>query len=490
MRQVRGAKDKEVAILWDESAESGVLSALMRFGSDAYSDIFDIISGESFYDLNNQAIFKCMAKVLSSTQKVDIPSILSASKGLGLEEWVNTGEVVDYLKEIGHAPVELTSVRNLAAVIKRFQFGRELQNAARDVYSAVSKMTGSESLIQILSMAESPIQRVSMAYQGYESNRPVEINKEVREYIEHVAKNRTDTVGLSTPFPIYDDAIGGGLRRKCVDIIGARTGVGKSTVADCVALHNGKKGVPVLILDTEMGVHDHFNRMVANISGVGSRKVAQGQFIDKPEDERKVYDAIFAIESMPITFINISGRSTEEVMALARRWVVQTVGLDANGNTNDALMIYDYIQTTSSADIGQNQQEYQTLGFLTKAIHNFVVEHDISCMAFVQLNRTGISVDTLDAVSGSDRISQIGTSVSFFKEKGEEEVANDGKENGNRRISIAKARHGAGLPTDYINLQLHGDVSRIVEIGTRNSIGREKNGKRSEFETEREEREF
>jgi len=151
-------------------------------------------------------------------------------------------------------------------------------------------------------------------------------------------------------------------------------------------------------------------------------------------------------------------------------------------------MIYDYIQTTSASDIGKDQQEYQTLGFLTKAIHNFVVEHDISCMAFVQLNRSGISVDDLSAVSGSDRISQIGTSVSFFKEKGEEEVAQDGKDNGNRRINIAKARHGAGLPNDYINLQLHGGISKIVEIGTRNSISRTKKG--NEFETQPEQREF
>jgi hypothetical protein len=201
-----------------------------------------------------------------------------------------------------------------------------------------------------------------------------------------------------------------------------------------------------------------------------------------------VYAAVELMETMPITFINVSGRSTEEIFALARRWVVQKVGLDSFGNANDALMIYDYIQTTSASDIGKDQQEYQTLGFLTKAIHNFVVEHDISCMAFVQLNRSGISVDDLSAVSGSDRISQIGTSVSFFKEKGEEEVAQDGKDNGNRRINIAKARHGAGLPNDYINLQLHGGISKIVEIGTRNSISRTKKG--NEFETQPEQREF
>lgn len=475
--------------LFDYDAERGIISGLMRYGSEALSDVFDIVNGESFHDITNQAVYKCLLKVLSENQKADVPSVLSASRAIGLEEWVNTPSVITHIKECASCPVELTSMRKMAAIVKRLQFGRELQDAAREVYSSVSKISGSESLIEILSKAESPIQRVSMAYQGYESNRPIEISREIRAYIDHVAANRTDKVGLSTPFSIYDEAIGGGLRRKCVDIVGARTGVGKSTVADCVALHQGKKGIAVLILDTEMGENDHYNRMVANLSGVDSRKIAQGQFIDKDEDVQKVYKAVEEMEKMPITFINISGRSTEEVMALARRWVIQKVGLDSSGNTNDALMIYDYIQTTSSADIGKDQQEYQTLGFLTKAIHNFTVEHDVSCMAFVQLNRSGISVDDLSAVGGSDRISQIGTSMAFFKEKGDEEIANDGKDNGNRRISILKHRHGGGLPTDYINLELQGSISRIIELGTRNSIGREKNGQRS-FETERDENEF
>lgn len=469
-------------------AEDAIISGLMKYGSESYSDVMDLIDGQSFYDVKNQALYKCLCKVLGDNQKADVPSILSASTSLGLVDFVNKDDVLAHLKKCSTIHVEQLNMRSLAASIKRLQFGRDLQEAAREVYRQVDGVKGSESLVEILSLAESPIQRVSMAYQGYETNRPVEINKTVRAYVDHVANNRTDKVGLSTPFPIYDEAIGGGLRRKCVDIIGARTGVGKSTVADCVALHQGKKGIPVLILDTEMGENDHYNRMLANLSGVNSRKVAQGQFVDNEADERNVYAAVELMETMPITFINVSGRSTEEIFALARRWVVQKVGLDSFGNANDALMIYDYIQTTSASDIGKDQQEYQTLGFLTKAIHNFVVEHDISCMAFVQLNRSGISVDDLSAVSGSDRISQIGTSVSFFKEKGEEEVAQDGKDNGNRRINIAKARHGAGLPNDYINLQLHGGISKIVEIGTRNSISRTKKG--NEFETQPEQREF
>ena len=74
--------------------------------------------------------------------------------------------------------------------------------------------------------------------------------------------------------------VGGGLRRKCVDLVSARPGVGKSVFADNVALHNARKGIPVLMLDTEMSKEDHLNRVVSNISGVPIEEVSTGKFAD------------------------------------------------------------------------------------------------------------------------------------------------------------------------------------------------------------------
>ena len=72
-------------------------------------------------------------------------------------------------------------------------------------------------------------------------------------------------IGISTGFPAYDEAIGGGLRRKCVDLVAARPKVGKSMFGDAVAMHVSKNlGIPVLVLDTEMSKEDHLNRMLAN----------------------------------------------------------------------------------------------------------------------------------------------------------------------------------------------------------------------------------
>ncbi len=99
-------------------------------------------------------------------------------------------------------------------------------------------------------------------------------------------------------------------------------------------------------------------------------------------------------------------------------------------------------------------------------LHNFVVEHDCSCLCFVQLNRDGITKETIDTIAGSDRLVWVATSISIFKEKSAEEISDDGPNNGNKKIVPLVARHGPGMEDGgYICCQMNGDVARIREIG-------------------------
>ena len=65
-----------------------------------------------------------------------------------------------------------------------------------------------------------------------------------KDYVDFLAENKCDIIGVPTGFPKYDEAIGGGLRRKCVDLVSARPKVGKSVFADNVALNTSRQGIP------------------------------------------------------------------------------------------------------------------------------------------------------------------------------------------------------------------------------------------------------
>jgi len=163
---------------------------------------------------------------------------------------------------------------------------------------------------------------------------------------------------------------------------------------------------------------------------------------------------------------------------VARRWLLKEVGYDKNGRMNDCLIIYDYLKLMSSDSLNGNMAEFQALGFQITKLHNFCVQYDCPCLSFVQLNRDGITKETEDAVSGSDRLIWLATSFSIFKTKTDEEFAQDkvlyGDKAGNRKLIPVVSRHGPGIESGYICMQMNGEIAEIKELGTLREIQKEK----------------
>jgi hypothetical protein len=102
------------------------------------------------------------------------------------------------------------------------------------------------------------------------------------------------------------------------------------------------------------------------------------------------------------------------------------------------------------------------------ALHNFAVKYQIPIVAFIQLNRDGITKESTDSASGSDRIIWLCSNFTIFKRKSDEEIAEDGPDAGNRKLIPLISRHGGGLDdNDYINCYMKGWCAKISEGKTR-----------------------
>ena len=136
----------------------------------------------------------------------------------------------------------------------------------------------------------------------------------------------------------------------------------------------------------------------------------------------------------------------------------------------------------TSASINNNLAEFQVLGFQITSLHNFCVENDCPCLSFVQLNRDGITKESTDVVSGSDRLVWLCTSFSIFKDKTEEERLTDGVSSGNKKLIPIVSRHGPGIEDEgYICLQMDGQYARVKELGTIRSMKRHENSHEQGF---------
>ena len=455
--------------LCDTGAERAVLAGLFAYGLESYVEINDFITHSSFANRNNQVIYKCIEKILEGDAVVDIPAILSAAEQLNLSETVQSKQELDYIKNLMDYPVKKQNVLHFAAQVKKFEFARNAKRIAKKIDSDIDSIVGDESIDDIINLVESPL--MDFLRDDETGQKPEMLGDDLDEYVEFLIENKCDQIGLSSGFPRFDTVIGGGLRRKCVDLVSARPGVGKSVFADNVALHNARLGIPVLMLDTEMSKEDHLNRILSNISGVPIGDISTGKFAEDDEKLIAVRNAMDEIRDIPYTYVSVAGAPFETILNTIKRWILREVGQDENGKTNECLVVYDYLKLMSSSGITNNIQEYQALGFQITNLHNLAVKYDFPCLSFVQLNRDGITKESTDAVSGSDRLIWLCTSFSIFKLKSAEELAEDGPNAGNRKVVTLKARHGAGLMDgNYINMNMVGEHAQLLELRTRDEV--------------------
>lgn len=468
--------------LEDLASERAVLAALCQYGLDCYLEI-DFVDADHFTDDMNQLLFHCIYKSVSENAKVELASILSAANSLGVHESINNKQEISFIRSLFNFPIHKENAKSHAVKIAKLKLARDLKKTLSACQKDLDATNGDEDVMDLISKVEAPIlDATADIYQS--SNKKTEIiGEDIDDYIDFLSENVSDNVGIPTGFPRYDTAIGGGLRRKCVDLVAARPKVGKSMFGDAVAMNVSSLGIPVLMLDTEMSKEDHLNRMLANLSGVDINKISTGKFTENPLEKEKVENAAQKLKEIPYHYISIAGQPFENILAIMRKWIYQHVGFDEAGVTNDCLIVYDYLKLMGSEGISSSMQEYQVLGFQITQLHNFMVKYDVPCLSFVQLNRDGITKESTDVVSGSDRLIWLCTSFSIFKMKSEEEVAEDKVENGNRKLVPVVSRHGEGLDDgDYVSMKMFGKIGRLEEGMTRNELHNSARAREEGFE--------
>lgn len=466
-------------------SERLVLGGLFQHGIEAFTDVNSIVEERTFSNPRNQQVYLCLKTCFEDVSQVDIPSFYSAAAKLGLDKSMSDPKYIEYIDSVRNTNVNINNVYTHAKIIRRLQYGRELQACLKDAHTRVESITGEETLSEIQSLAEAPIQTLSLQYQNKSENRPEAIGSDIREAIQNLKENPNTLRGISTGFPVYDMMLGGGLRRQCVDVIAARKKEGKSILGMNIAYNVASRGIPVLILDTEMNKEEQQHRLLSKLAKVNINEISQAIFVGDESKEKRVDEAGDLIADLNITYCKCNGRKFGDILAEIRRWLLQTVKYDSSGRLNDCLVVYDYFKITNVAEIGGDMKEYQLLGYQMSALKDFCSEYDFPLLTFVQTNRDGVSTEDSTIVARSDAIMDTATSLTIYKTKTQEEIAEDGGiRNGNKKLVGILYRHGPGLDNDYVNLLFNGEFSTITELGTRNNMAKK------QFETKIEKSEF
>lgn len=448
-------------------SEATVLAGIFHH-SDCYLEIQHLVEEETFSSDLHKVIFKCLQKGMEYPS-LDFSSFLGAATELKLLEYIEPK--LDKIKDVFSEKPDINNVPEHAKIIRRLQFARDLKSKLRDSAKELDEISGAESLDTILSIVESPVQDLSLSYIRQEDHSAKQFSEGLDEFLANLDEVRS--VGISSGYPGYDYAIGGGFRPRCLDLISARLKQGKSYLALNFAINVAKQGYPVMYLDTEMSIEDHWSRSLANLSSVNVTDIAEGRFRLDKHIEKLVLEGCEKLKKLPISYYNVVDKKFNEILPAIKRWVLKTVGFNGD-RTNKCLVVYDYFQVTDPSALNDSMREYQALGFQIKELHNFVSKMDIPCVAFVQSNRQGIDRESTDVIADSDRLGRTATSVSLFKTKTDEERAEDGLNNGNKKLITLAARFGPDLQDDgYLCMNMDGSLGRIDERGFIRRINRD-----------------
>lgn len=448
----------------DLASEKAVVGCLINSGPDAYFEVADMLTSNTFTDPTSSAMYYVIAQLYEdNTTVMDHQTVLSKARSEGLEPLVTADDITHFARSACHK----SNLSHMVAKIRNLHVARLINQQFDDRQKQLLQLSGEEGITEILSLAE-----IDYTELVNDHNETQNIGQIAREIIEEVAANPVDQIGISTGFPIMDSCIGGGLRPASVTLLGARMKQGKSVVGANVALNVSGLGIPVLYVDTEMRTKEQVFRTIARMSKVEIGKLETGQFTKKTHERMMVDKALDDIEKNPnFHHINVAGQSFEQQLAVITRWIRTNVEQGLDGNWGKFVIIYDYIKLTSERGISNNMAEHQALGFMATTLHNLSVRYDCAIFALAQLNRDGIDKDSTDVIAGSDRIAQLVTSVIFLKPKSREEIDLDGEENGNKKFVVVMSRYGGGMgDEDYINVAMDGKLSWVREINTRSEL--------------------
>lgn len=451
---MRKVQQKEVVTVdaFDRESELALISAVFKYQSDIYFDIASIVNEGSFYFAEHKLVWSVIKKEFEERNKetIDRASLLYGIRIIdpGL---IDKYAISDLLDSCSQIDLSKESSIEFAKRVARYALIRDLSFRLSSAQTLLRHTTADKPILDIFGAVEKEV--FDFQHSLIQSDNDTKIiangvDTWYQTFFEHEVINR----GIPTGFPIYDKAIGGGIRGPGVAVIGARPKTGKTAMALNIAKNVSVRNIPVLYLDTEMTYSTMLTKLVANLSNVDIEKIETGLFKNDVFQKNGVENAIKCVKSVPFYYRNVSGFSHYQIISAIRQWINRHVGFE-NGQTKECLVILDYIKTMNLGEMGDHQ-EYQYLGQYLTDLHNFGVQYNLPILAMVQLNRDGIDVEGSQAVAGSDRIIWLCTSFSILKKKNETDEVADSRVNGDRKLVVCDVRYGPGMPAnEYINIK-------------------------------------
>jgi len=427
---------KQEVLPSDIKIERDILGYLIVSEDSRHFNIVDHLKADCFYDSNHVLIFNEYNKQKEEGGSIDITTMHSALS----KSNVNMNEFSSLLNT---SITNEDSFNTYAAILIELRMKRSFITVGTKMVNGAYR-----SDVDVFDS----MQTMANAIEGIDN-----IDKEgVHQGVDIFSKALLDTkermdnpdkaMGIPSGFRFLDQATNGWNKDGELVTIGARTGMGKTTMALNLCSTAILKGYQTLFASCEMDAKQLADKMLANLSGYNTQDITNGA--TSPEEYDNLVSNILPQLSKGITMMDKAGLSLESIKSTARKMKAKG-GLD--------IIFVDYIQILKVADLEVNKKPTpDIISHITMNLKNLSAELKVPVIALAQLNRAAANKDDktpmMHELKGSGSIEQDSNRIILLHRPSYYDAAHDDKTD----MMLVKNRSGANTK---LSLDFNGATS-------------------------------
>lgn len=374
----------------DPNLERAVLNALLNDHSLAVDEALQLLTEKCFYQPLHLTIYHAIMHLYSQGTGLSLLSLSDHLIGTMPPDRVN--ELLFQLTQIDMEQLNAMGLLTMTRRLVEYSQRRTLLLVADTLYQLATDMTRpfEEGMAEVQRLIDQTMTGPADSY--------VTLHQRIDEELQIVEDNLSDATrhtGLLTGLPDIDQR--GGLPDDGLTILVAKSGHGKTSFADYLALHAMKEGRHVAFYSMEMSQHKVTARMLAMESQVNAMAIQRFRLCDA--DYQRVHQAADRLKQAHANafwFDNRRCRSIDQIVMSARA-LNKSQGLD--------MIVVDFLQMMRSAEKQNPENVNKLMADIARQLHDIALELHIAVIALSQVNRT-VQVASMAAIRDSGEIAE------------------------------------------------------------------------------------
>jgi len=380
-----------VALPKDLETEMVVLGTLIR-RNELYQRVDDILLPDAFSAEKNEVIFRCIRWIIKSGKIADINSICEAAMSH---------------KSVVKVAVDENDVFAIASHFSENTFFQDVDRLVnfsrrRKAWTIMQQM--SSKIIDLTEDIDGTLEELQKDVEylkglGNVDNSILDARSVLGDLNGVVQSNLTGETPMTvrTGFRFTDDK--GGIRLGELTVIAAWSGIGKTSLALCMAVNMAFGGTPVAFYSLEMNAKELWARILSGPSGLPSNTILTAK-LNKEELEH--FDkAVSSYMNIPLYIDESATISFDKVLRSVRTLVLQR---------GVKVFFVDYLQIFAQNRNGDREES--TLSSMARRLKNICKELNICCILLSQLRRDKEEQHPrMDMLRGSGQIEESADNV-------------------------------------------------------------------------------